>query len=377
MKPSLSSRFVHPRKPSRARTRNYRPGVAPGSLDAASGEVATSQAPARVSLLCYGRQGVHRDVRDVAAAECRPPAPQADETDVQWVHVQGSPALEQLRALGAAYNLHPLALEDILHREGRAKSETFDVQQFVVLNVLQEQPDGGLGQHQVSFFLGRGWLISFSEGPDALFEPVRRRLRGGGKICHYSADYLLYALADVVVDSAFPLLEALGDRLEALEDEILDDPSRDARNAIHYVKRELVQMRRAWWPQREVIAVLMRDDNRILTDTTRLYLRDCYDHCVIVIDFVETYREMASSLLDTYLSAVSQRMNDVMKTLTVIATVFLPLTFLVGLYGMNFDTSSPWNMPELHWRYGYLYVLGMMVVVVAAMLLWFRRKRWF
>lgn len=379
MKPSLPKRLGRLRKPGQARARNYRPGVAPGSLDAAPEEAGAASAPARVSLLCYGKQGVQRDARDVDVAGCRPPAgpPSGAPAGVQWLHVQGTPALAQLRALGAAYSLHPLALEDVLHREGRAKSESFDGQQFVVLNVLQDLVDGGLGQCQLSFFLGPGWLISFSEAPEALFDPVRKRVRGGGKICEHGADYLLYALADVVVDSAFPLLEALGDRLEALEDEILDDPSHDARNAVHYAKRELVQMRRAWWPQREVIATLMRDDSRILSDTTRLYLRDCHDHSVIVIDFVETYREMASSLLDTYLSAVSQRMNDVMKALTVFATIFLPLTFLTGLYGMNFDTASPWNMPELHWRYGYLGVLGVMVLVVVGMLAWFRRKRWF
>lgn len=377
MKPPLSRRLGSLRKQQRAQVRDYHPGLPPGSLDTTPSDAA-AEAPARILLLSYGRQGVDQDLQDVAAADCRPPAASPGHAPgaVQWLHVQGRPEPRQLRALGAAYGLHPLALEDILRREGRAKTESFDGQQFVVLNVLQDLADGGLGQYQLGFFLGPGWLISFSEAPEALFEPVRKRLRAGGKICEHGADYLLYTLTDVVVDSAFPLLETLGDRLELLEDEILDDPSHDARNAIHYAKRELVQMRRAWWPQREVIATLMRDDTHSLSDTTRLYLRDCHEHSVIVIDFVETYREMASSLLDTYLSAVSQRMNDVMKALTIIATIFLPLTFLAGLYGMNFDTASPWNMPELHWRYGYLGVLGIMGVVVAGMLVWFRRKRW-
>ncbi|HOL38078.1 MAG TPA: magnesium/cobalt transporter CorA, partial [Rubrivivax sp.] len=236
--------------------------------------------------------------------------------------------------------------------------------------------EGDYGSDQVSFFLGRNYVVSIAQGPHDLFEPVRERIRGGGKIRRYGADYLLYSLLDVVVDSAFALLEELGDRLEALEDEILDDPTREARNRIHYAKRELVVMRRAWWPQREVVAALMRDEDRQLSDHTRLYLRDCYDHCVIVIDFVETYREMASSLLDTYLSAVSQRMNDVMKALTVAATIFLPLTFITGLYGMNFDTASPWNLPELHWRFGYPYALGLMVAIVAGMLAYFKHRRW-
>lgn len=294
---------------------------------------------------------------------------------VSWLHLQGSPMAAQLQALGAAFGLHPLALEDVLHRESRAKLESFDAQQFLILSQVYRGGEGYCTD-PVTFFLGRNYVISISQSPQDWFEPVRERIRAAGRICAHGADYLLYALVDVVVDTAFVLLEELGDRLEVLEDQILDEPDRNARNQIHYVKRELVLMRRAWWPQREVIAALMRDEERLLSDTTRLYLRDCHDHAVIVVDFVETYREMASSLLDTYLSAVNQRMNDIMKVLTIIATVFMPLSFIVGLYGMNFDTTSPWNLPELHWRYGYPYVLGLMSAVVIAMVLYFRRKRW-
>lgn len=377
MKPPLSIHRKRLRK-QRARSRDYRPGLAPGSLEVADTAPGTPAEAARISLLCYSAAGVSRDDSEVDVAQCQPPEiGSLDATqDVEWIHVQGEPTPAQLQALGQAFGLHPLALEDVLHNEARAKSEAFDAQQFVVLNLLQPEPEGGYSQRQTSFFLGRSWLISFCRGQESLFDPVRKRIRSGGKIRELGADYLLYALADVVVDSGFPLLEELGDRLELLEDAILDDPTQEVRNRIHYAKRELVQMRHAWWPQREVIGLLMRDDNRLLSETTRLYMRDCYEHSVIVIDFVETYREMASSLLETYLSAVSQRMNDIMKALTIMATIFLPLTFLTGLYGMNFDTASPWNMPELGWRYGYLYVLGVMVVVVGGMLAWFRRKRW-
>ncbi|MCK9514880.1 MAG: magnesium/cobalt transporter CorA [Ottowia sp.] len=378
MKQPLTARLKALRE-QRLRTRNYRPGQAPGSLQATGHDDAPDAVPARISLLRYTPEGVSRDAPDVAAADCRPPVVDSMDArlDVAWIHVQGRPTPEQLQVLGAAFALHPLALEDVLHREARAKSEAFDAQQFVVLDHLGAAPEGGVSLNQVSFFLGKNWLISVSEGPPGLFDPVRKRIRSAAsKICEYGADYLLYALADVVVDSGFPLLEDLGDRLELLEDEILAGSSPETRNRVHYARRELMQMRRAWWPQRDVIAALMRDDSRFLSDTTRLYLRDCHDHSVIIIDFVETYREMASSLLDLYLSAMSLRLNDTMKVFAVIATIFLPLTFLTSLYGMNFDTDSPWNMPELHWRFGYLYVLATMAVVAAGMLAWFRRKRW-
>jgi magnesium transporter len=355
------------------RMRASRPGAPPGSLDAAPDDTDTGSS-ARISLMRYGEHTDIVEQAELAAGHCV--APPADATDVTWLHLQGAPAPDQLRVLGEAFGLHPLALEDVFDREGRAKLETFDGQQFVVLNHVHRDAEGTVSAEQVSFFVGRHYLISIDEGAQDIFDPVRQRIRGKSRIRSRGSDYLLYALIDVIIDSGFPLLETLGDELEALEDQTLDNPTQQARNKIHYAKRELVLMRRAWWPQREVVAALMRDDEQFLTDTTRLYMRDCYDHCVIEIDFVETYREMASSLLDTYLSAVTQRMNDIMKALTIIATIFLPLTFLTGLYGMNFDTGQHWNMPELHWRFGYFYALGVMSAVVVGMLVYFKRKRW-
>ncbi|WP_160810029.1 magnesium/cobalt transporter CorA [Nitrosomonas sp. HPC101] len=358
----------------RKRTRNYRPGASPGSLELAKGEKTTDILPAKLSLLRYRKEGPVEERHDLAITDCKPP--EADATDITWLHLRGQPTPEQLGILGQAFGLHPLALEDVLHQEARAKIEAYDNHQFIVFNHVHRTDENTLVINQISFFSGKNYLISISENRNDTFESVRQRIRGVSKLCTHGADYLLYALLDVIVDSGFPLLEELGDELESLEDEILNDPNREARNSIHYAKRKLVLMRRTWWPQREIIAELMRDDGRFLSETTRLYMRDCYDHCVIIIDFVETYREMAYSLLDTYLSAVSQRMNDIMKALTIAATIFLPLMFITGLYGMNFDTSSPWNMPELHWPFGYLYVLSIMVVVVIGMLIYFRHKRW-
>lgn len=353
--------------------RHHRPGAPPGSLEAPTSDAGASVPPARVSLMKYRKRGELEERRDIELAECR--APGGEAADVSWLHLQGLPTTDQLKGLGENFGLHSLALEDVLNREGRAKLESYDAQQFIVLNFVRMEEDGGFHADQVSFFLGENYLISIDESAEDNFEPVRRRIRGKGRICARGADYLLYALMDVVVDSGFPLLEDLGDELEMIEDQVLENPSREIRNRIHYAKRELMQLRRVWWPQREVISGLMRNDERFLSDSTRLYMRDCYDHCVIVIDFIETYREMVSSLLDTYLSSVSQRMNDIMKTLTIIATIFLPLSFVAGLYGMNFE-GGPWNMPELHWRYGYFYALGIMLAVIIGMLGWFRHKRW-
>lgn len=373
MEPGIASRLKSLRRHG-VRLRDVRPGSPPGALDGTAGTGATRAAPARVALIRYGQQGIIEELHGIAAEDCAPPPAGSDE--VTWLHMQGAPTAEQLEALAHAFGLHPLAIEDVFHREARAKVEAFDSGLFVILDRMHRDADEGCCASPVNLFLGRNYVISIDQGPDNLVGPVRARIAARGSICRHQADYLLYALLDLVVDSAFTLLEDLGDRLEELEDRILDTPTREARNAIHYARRELILMRRAWWPQREVIATLLRDEGGLLARETRLYLRDCHDHCVIVIDFVETYREMTASLLDTYLSAVSQRMNDIMKTLTIIATIFLPLTFITSLYGMNFDTASAWNMPELRWPFGYLYALGLMAVIAMAMLVLFRRKGW-
>ncbi|AVP58790.1 magnesium/cobalt transporter CorA [Pulveribacter suum] len=362
------------------RRRNNRPGAPPGSLESvASAQDDAALPPAHLWLMHYASEGevVEQQGASIDAAA----AAMADGQRVVWLHLQGLPSPQQLQSLKETLGLHPLALEDVLHRGQRAKAETYDAHQFVILNLVQRERDaegdgGACRVDQISLFLGCNFVVSINDGASDVFEPVRQRLRANGKIRRLGADYLLYALLDTIVDSGFPLLDDLGDELEGLEDEILLDADQEARNKLHYAKRELVVMRRAWWPQREAIAALMRDDASFIHESTRVYLRDCHDHAVVIIDFVETYREMASSLLDVYLSAVSQRMNNIMKGLTIVATIFLPLTFITGLYGMNFDTDSRFNMPELHWRYGYLYVLGVMAVVVGGMLAYFRRKHW-
>lgn len=355
------------------RIRYHKPGVAPGTLGGYAGEE-TPSPPARLGLMRYDEAGCEEKT-DIRLEECT--APEPDAGGVNWLHVQGSPTPEQLQRLGEMYGLHPLALEDVFSQERRPKFESYEAQYFVVLNHMRREENGDLCVDQVSFFLGKNYVISIDEGPVDSFEPVRLRVRNKSSVRARGADYLLYALMDVIVDGGFPLLEDLGEQIGRLEDLVLDNPSREARNRIHYVKRELVQMRRSWWPQRDVVSSLIRDGEHFLSDDTRIYMRDCYDHSVIMMDFVETYREMMSSLLDTYLSSISQRMNDIMKALTMIATIFLPLGFVAGLYGMNFShEASRWNMPELTWHFGYFYALGLMVLVVILMLIFFKHKRW-
>jgi len=225
---------------------------------------------------------------------------------------------------------------------------------------------------QVSLFFGNNYVISFYNGEKDPFDPVRNRLRSGGRLRSRGADYLLYTLLDVVIDQGFPVLEALGEWIEDLEDELLGAPSKQTLAQIHELKRDMLLLRRTLWPQREVINQLLREDQSLIEEATRPYLRDCYDHTIQIMDLFETYRDMAAGMMDVYLSSTSYRLNEVMRVLTVIATIFIPPTFLVGVYGMNFA-----DMPELHWRYGYLGSWLVIIAMIGGMLLYFKRKKWF
>ncbi len=301
-----------------------------------------------------------------------------DSPRTTWLHIQGTPTEELLQSVGEAYRLHPLALEDVLHTGQRAKVEAYDGEVFAVLGIPQ-LIEGQIETTQLSLFLGDTWVVSFCAGEKDPFDAVRQRAaRADSRIRRRGVDYLFYSLLDTAIDLSFPTMEVLGERIEALELTVFDDPTREALDEIHHLKRELVLLRRTLWPQRDMLNNLLRDEYAQVQESTKLYLRDCYDHAIHALDLVESYREMASSLLDIYLSSLSNRLNDVMKVLTIIATVFIPLSFIVGLYGMNFDRSvSPWNMPELGMRFGYPLLWLVMLSVVAGMLYYFRRKRWF
>jgi magnesium transporter len=234
-----------------------------------------------------------------------------------------------------------------------------------------------LATEQLSLFLGQGFVVTFQERVGDCFDPVRARLRKGGPIRTRGPDYLTYALIDALVDSWFPVLEQHGERLEDLEDEILVHPARRTIARIHELRRDLMALRRAVWPLRDALGALCRDPTPLIAGETRTYLRDCYDHAVQIIDLLESGRELSADLTDAYLSNINNRMNEIMKVLAVIATIFLPLSFIASVYGMNFHTDkSPWNMPELAWRFGYPFALGLMVLTVIGMLFFFWRRGW-
>lgn len=288
-----------------------------------------------------------------------------------WLDVSGLGDAGLIEAIGKRFGIHGLTLEDIANTSQRAKLEDFESYLYVVCRSA-EMTETGLYCEQMSLIVFPNVLVSFQEQPGDCFGPVRERLRSGrGKMRSNRTDYLAYALLDSVVDSYFPVLERLGDELDALEDRLLARAHEEDMESVHSVKRDLLLLRRSIWPHREALASLVRDDSPIVTRDTRTFLRDAYDHVIQITDIVETYREVCSDLRELYLSAVSNRMNEVMKLLTIIATIFIPLTFIVGVYGMNFD-----YFPELRWKYGYFATWAVMIAIAVGMLVWFVRNGW-
>ena len=276
--------------------------------------------------------------------------------------------------------LHHLALEDVINTGQRPKIDEYDEQLFVVMaHPLIDDEGENTSVYQLSLFLGPNFVVSFHPGGKDHFDPIRKRLRDHvGRIRERGAAYLLYALIDLVIDDGFPVLEWLGDEIEELEEEMLETPTSAHLRRLYQLKRTLVILRRMLWPQRDVVSRLARGETACLSEETNIYFNDCYDHTIQIMDLIESYRDMATGLLDVYLSSVSYRLNEIMRVLTVIATIFIPLTFLVGVYGMNFrNDHSPWAMPELSWYYGYPLVWLVMIVIAAGMLLLFRRRKWF
>jgi magnesium transporter len=289
-----------------------------------------------------------------------------------WIDVRGLGDERALRAVGEAFGLHPHALEDAVNVPQRAKSELYEGYQLVIARVPELDPDGVLRTPQVCFVIGEHWLLTFQERFFGFFEPVRERLRAAvGPIRELGPDYLAYALIDTLVDRYYPLAEDLSQELENLEDEIVEEPDSALLARIHQIRRSLVVLRRVGWPQREAISVLLREHSPYVSDQVRVYLRDTLDHIAQIVELVDATRDHAAGLSEIYLSNVSQRTNEVMKVLTLMATIFIPLTFIAGIYGMNFE-----NMPELHSPWGYFAVLTLMGGVAAAMLGYFRYRGW-
>lgn len=351
--------------------RYHPPGTPPGTLTEA---LSSSANQLTIQLLDYTPEHLTRQ-NNLSVDECRP---FLNSESMTWIHVEGQPTEAALIELGDAFQLHSLALEDVLNTGQRPKVETYDDQLFIVMS-LPVMNEDIVEVDQISFFLGNNYLISFCQRNFSVLEPIVKRLQEkGGRLRTQGGDYLLYCVLDMVIDQGFPVLENFGLQLEELEEEILVVTGNQTREKIHILKRELILLRRMLWPQREVISELLRYDHLLILEETKLYLRDCYDHTIQVMDLLETYRDMTSSMLDIYLSSVSNHMNEIMRVLTIIATIFIPLTFIVGVYGMNFDrNASSWNMPELSWPYGYLLIWFFMVTLTVAMLIIFRRRGWF
>jgi magnesium transporter len=343
-------------------------GHPPGSLIADEIEPTT---PLNLSLTHYGA-GIPVEERPLEDLE--KVLPFSRSIPVSWLNITGSLPIKILEELGVQLDIHPLILEDINNPNQRPKMEDYDRYLFLELNMLSwDEEADQVEAEQISLLLGENYLITFQESAKDVFGPVRKRIREGkSRLTNGGPDYLAYSLLDAVVDHYFIVLENIGEQIEFLEDELVREPDPDTLHAIHDLKRELIFLRKSVWPLREVISALERGESPLFQKPTLVYLRDVYDHVIQIIDTVETFREMVSGMLDIYLSSVSNRMNEVMKVLTMIATVFIPLSFIVGLYGMNFQ-----YMPELSWRWGYFMVWGVIISVVVGMVIYFRRKKWF
>jgi magnesium transporter len=343
------------------------PGASPGTLVADPAAHATS-----VRLLAYGPDGVDELACDDIA---RLPAIIAKHS-VTWVDVDGLGDVGALAKLGETLGMHPLALEDVLNLNQRPKLEQYDNNVFAVVRMAS--CGERIESEQLALFLGPGFVASFQgQRPGDCLEPVRERIRRNARIRNQGADFLFYALIDATVDGYFPALDQVGDQIELLEEQIVGMKRADAPSRIQAHKQDLLMLRRWLVPTRDLLNALIRGDYPTISAGTAVYIRDCYDHAAFLLDAVVTYREMVGDLTELYVSTISNRMNEVMKVLTLVATIFIPLTFIVGVYGMNFDTRvSKWNMPELEWAYGYPAVMLFMLAVAIGLLVFFRRKGW-
>ncbi|MEJ2040552.1 MAG: magnesium/cobalt transporter CorA [Desulfosarcinaceae bacterium] len=341
-------------------------GSAPGTL-VHNGEGKTEKP--RLTLMAYSPQAL--DERQFQGLDQLPEP--GDPDTAAWVDIDGVHDLGLIEQIGARFGIHPLTQEDIVNTGQRPKVEDFEDYLFLVFKMLRyDETEEIIISEQVSLVLGATWLISFQETPGDVFDPVRERLRKAkGRIRAAGCDYLAYALLDAVVDHYFHILERIGSRIEALEETITDTPQQKNLHAIHYLKREVIYLRKQIWPLREMINRLTKGDNPLIREATHIYLGDVYDHVIQCLDTIDSYRDLLTSTLDLYLSMVSNRMNEVMKVLTIIATIFIPITFVAGIYGMNFK-----DMPELSWRWGYAFAWAIILAIAVGMLIYFKRKKW-
>ncbi len=296
---------------------------------------------------------------------------------VTWVDVQGFGDRKLMQRIGKVFDLHALLLEDVVNCPQRPKTESYGEQLLIVVRMVQLEEDVeartiDVDMEQISVVLARNYVITFQEKHGDILDPVRQRIRTGkGPIRSQGADYLAYAIADTIIDGYYPVLESVGDKLESLEGDVIHNPSPAVLHELNAMKNQLINLRRAIWPQREAINVLVRGDHNLISETVGVYLRDTYDHCIQTSEVAEMYREMVTGLMNTYLSSIANRTNEVMKVLTIMASIFIPLTFMAGIYGMNFE-----HMPELHFRYSYPMLWAAMLATAGGMIAYFWRKGW-
>jgi magnesium transporter len=342
------------------------PGSEPGTLI-----IEPDAKPSRIILIDYDEDNAIRKM-DITPNAC---APYIGTNTVSWMDIQGLGSETVLKQVGAIFNLHPLLLEDVVNVPQRPKLEDYNNQLLVISHMVRlKEDESGFDTEQVSFVLGKRYLLSFQEEElQDCFEIVRDRIRTSqGRVRKSGADYLTYLLLDTIIDGYFPVVEHYEDRIEALEDVIISNPDRDTMQEIYDVRRELLALRRLIWPMRNVLHLLMRDHHGIVSDEVQIYFRDSYDHVIQILEIIEAYRELAASLMDVYMSTMGNKLNEIMKFLTVISTIFIPLTFIVGVYGMNFE-----NMPELKGEWSYFMVWLVMLGVAGGLIFYFWRKGWF
>jgi magnesium transporter len=341
--------------------RHPRPGAAPGSLVVPE----TALSP-RITVIDYDQER-HEAVEIGDPEEL---SSYRDSKTVSWVDVQGVGDAKALETIARIFSIHPLALEDVVNSPVRPKSELYEHNHLVITRMVRLQ-EGELVKEQVTIFIGPTWVITFQDLYGDVFEPVRMRTHSGTRMRKMGPDYLGYALMDTVIDSFFPVLESFGDRLEILEDVILDRPTHQTISEVFTLRRELLSLRRSMWPQRDAVNSILRDESPFIGEDIQPYLRDCYDHAFQITDILQSYLDLATQLTELYMSIVSNKMNEVMKVLTVMASIFIPLSFVAGVYGMNFD-----RMPELHWPWAYFAVLGIMLAAALGLLAYFRHRGW-
>jgi magnesium transporter len=353
--------------------RSRKKGLPPGTL-VHIGERKSEKV--RISIIDYNEENFQeKEAKNVE--EC---FPFKEKSTVTWLNIDGLHEIDVIDKLGKHFDVHPLVLEDILNTDQRPKMEDYESYIFFVLKMIYyDEKEGEVHTEQVSLILSHNFVISFQESIGDVFDAVRERLRNGkGKIRKMGADYLAYALIDAIVDNYYVILEKIGERIEGIEEELLDNPTPNTVQIIHGLKREMIYLRKSVWPLREVINSLLREETKLIKKTTYVYLRDLYDHTIQTIDTIETFRDMISGMLDIYMSSVSNKMNEVMKVLTIFAAIFIPLTFVAGLYGMNFNPdASPFNMPELNFYWGYPMALFAMILIGVILLIYFKRKKWY